>query len=242
MPSEAELATGAPRTSLCRILGLGFGLAVIFGGTVGVGILRLPGPIAAQMGSFWPIMLVWTVGGAYALLGAISVTELGTAMPQAGGFYVYSRRAFGPAMGFAVGWADWLCNCAAIAYASVAAAEYAGALAPSLASRPRTVAPVLLLLFSALQWIGLRLSSSIQQLTSSVTAITFLLLIVACLLHPAQTTVVPASRGVAQTGYFVMLVPIVAALRAIIVAYDGWYEAIYFTEEDTDVTNHLPAP
>src|SRR5277367_5049846 len=175
----------ASRTSLSRILGLGFGLAVIFGGTVGVGILRLPGTIAAQMGSFWPIMLVWIVGGIYAMLGAISISELGTAMPQAGGFYVYSRRAFGPAMGFAVGWADWLCNCAGIAYAAGAAAEYTGALAPSLSSHPTAVALALLLLFSALQWIGLRLSSSIQQVTSSVTALTFLLLVVACLLHPA---------------------------------------------------------
>jgi APA family basic amino acid/polyamine antiporter len=240
MPSAAELATGPPRTSLCRILGLGFGLAVIFGGTVGVGILRLPGTIAAQMGSFWPIMLVWIVGGVYALLGAISVTELGTAMPQAGGFYVYSRRAFGPAMGFAVGWADWLCNCAGIAYAAVAATEYAGALVPALASQPMAVALALLALFSSLQWIGLRLSSSIQQLTSSVTAITFLLLAVACLLHPAQAVPAAAPHALRQGGFLMMVVPIVAALRAIIVAYDGWYEAIYFTEEDTDVTNHLP--
>ncbi len=136
MPSEAVLEAGAPRTSLSRILGLGFGLAVIFGGTVGVGILRLPGTIAAQMGSFWPIMLVWIAGGVYAMLGAVSISELGTAMPQAGGFYVYSRRAFGPAVGFAVGWADWLCNCAGIAYAAVAAAEYAGALTSSLSSHP----------------------------------------------------------------------------------------------------------
>ena len=240
MPPEAVLEAGAPRTSLCRILGLGFGLAVIFGGTVGVGILRLPGTIAAQMGSLWPIMLVWIAGGVYAMLGALSIAELGTAMPQAGGFYVYSRRAFGPAMGFAAGWADWLCNCAAIAYAAVAAAEYAGTLAPILSSHPTAVALALLLLFSALQWIGLRLSSSIQQITSSVTAITFLLLVVACLLHPAQTSVTPAPHGATPTGYFVMLVPIVAALRSIIVAYDGWYEGIYFTEEDTDVTNHLP--
>jgi basic amino acid/polyamine antiporter, APA family len=240
MPSQAELTTGAPRTSLSRILGLGFGLAVIFGGTVGVGILRLPGTIAAQMGSFWPIMLVWVVGGIYALLGAISVTELGTAMPQAGGFYVYSRRAFGPAMGFAVGWADWLCNCAGIAYAAVAAAEYAGALVPALASQPMAVALALLALFSSLQWIGLRLSSSIQQLTSSVTAITFLLLAVACLLHPARTVPAATPHALSQDGFLIMVVPIVAALRAIIVAYDGWYEAIYFTEEDTDVTNHLP--
>jgi basic amino acid/polyamine antiporter, APA family len=240
MPSEAVLEAGAPRTSLRRILGLGFGLAVIFGGTVGVGILRLPGAIAAQMGSFWPIMLVWVVGGVYAMLGALSISELGTAMPQAGGFYVYSKRAFGAGMGFAVGWADWLCNCAGIAYAAVAAAEYAGALAPSLASHPTTSALALLALFSALQWIGLRLSSSIQQITSSVTALTFLLLVVACLLHPAQTAVAPAPHGPAQVGFFLMLVPIVAALRAIIVAYDGWYEGIYFTEEDTDVARHLP--
>jgi len=37
-----------------------------------------------------------------------------------------------------------------------------------------------------------------------------------------------------------MLVPLVAALRAIVVTYDGWYEAIYFTEEDTDAAKHLP--
>ena len=43
-----------PRTSLSRILGIGFSVAVIFGGTVGVGILRLPGTIAGEMGSSGP--------------------------------------------------------------------------------------------------------------------------------------------------------------------------------------------
>src|SRR5271165_4437664 len=152
MPSEAKLATGAPRASLSRILGLGFGLAVVFGGTIGVGILRLPGTIAAQMGGFWPIMFVWIVGGIYALLGAISVAELGTAMPQAGGFYIYSRRAFGPAVGFAVGWADWLNSCVSVAYAAVAASEFAAALVPGLALHPTAVALTLLLVFCAFQW------------------------------------------------------------------------------------------
>src|SRR5271170_4974236 len=134
--SAADGGVYVARASLSRILGLGFGIAVIFGGTVGVGILRLPGAIAGQLGSFWPIMLVWAAGGCYSLLGAISVAELGTAMPQAGGFYVYSKRAFGPAMGFAVGWADWLCNCAGIAYAAVAAAEYFVALIPAIGLHP----------------------------------------------------------------------------------------------------------
>jgi APA family basic amino acid/polyamine antiporter len=242
MPPEMESAVdrgvAVSRTPLARILGLGFGIAVIFGGTVGVGILRLPGAIAGQLGSFWPIMLVWAAGGCYTLLGAISVAELGTAMPQAGGFYVYSKRAFGPPVGFAIGWADWLNNCAAVSYAAVTAAEYLGALVPGMKTRQTPVALALVFLFCALHWVGLRLSSSVQELTSSVTAVTFLLLAAACLLH-ANTAVVSGgfTRG---SGLFQMLAPVVAALRAIIVTYDGWYEAIYFTEEDTDVSKHLP--
>ena len=236
-----DSANGGSRTSLSRILGLGFGLAVIFGGTVGVGILRLPGTIAGQLGSFSLIMLVWLAGGCYALLGAISVAELGAAMPQAGGFYIYAKRAFGTPVGFAVGWADWLNNCAVVAYAAVAASEYIAALVPNMASWQTSIALALLCLFCALHWTGLRLSSSIQQLTSSITAITFLLLAAACLLHPAQTSVSTMSAGFAGRGGFLQtLVPLIAALRAIVVTYDGWYEAIYFTEEDTDAAKHLP--
>ena len=230
-----------PRTSLKRILGLGFGFAVIFGGTVGVGILRMPGIIAGQLGSFWPIILVWTAGGCYAMLGAVSIAELGTAMPQAGGFYIYSKRAFGPTTGFAVGWADWLNNCAVVAYAAVAAAEYIAALEPRVASRSTSIALGLVVLFCGLHWTGLKLSSSIQQFTSSVTAITFLLLAVACLMHPPQTNHLISTQGLGRTGgLFQMLVPMVAAFRAIVVTYDGWYEGIYFTEEDTNVSKLLP--
>jgi APA family basic amino acid/polyamine antiporter len=228
-------------TPLARILGLGFGVAVIFGGTVGVGILRLPGTIAGQLPSFWPIMLVWFIGGCYALLGAISVAELGAAMPQAGGFYVYAKRAFGAGTGFAVGWADWLNNCAVIAIAAVAAAEYVIALVPGMASRQTSVALAVLFLFCGLHWIGLRLSSSLQRLTSSVTAITFLLLAAACLLHPPPSNAPILLDGISRGGGLLqMLAPIVAVLRAIVVTYDGWYEAIYFTEEDTDAAKHLP--
>jgi basic amino acid/polyamine antiporter, APA family len=230
------------RRSLSRVLGVGFGIAVIFGGTVGVGILRLPGTIAGEMGSFWPIMLMWLIGGAYALLGAVSIAELGTSMPQAGGFYVYSRRAFGPAAGFAMGWADWLNNCAVVAFGSVAAAEYLAALFPRLIHLQTPVALAILLIFCGLQWNSLRISSSVQQIASSVTAITFVVLAVACVLHHGAINL-HAATGLSPhpaVGFFPRIVPIVAAVRAVVVTYDGWYEAIYFTEEDTDAARHLP--
>ena len=52
----------APR-GLHRILGLGFGLAVIIGSTIGIGILRTPGLVAGQLGTPAAILVVWLVGG-----------------------------------------------------------------------------------------------------------------------------------------------------------------------------------
>ena len=215
---------------------------MIFGGTVGVGILRMPGTIAGQLSNGGLILAVWILGGVYALLGAVSVAELGAAMPQAGGFYVYAKRAFGPGAGFAMGWADWLNNCAVVAYGAVAASEYLGALTGLGIEAQRWIALGLLALFCGLHWFGLRLSSGIQKVTSSVTAITLVVLAVACLLHagPAMHAAVAMSGTGRGAGVVGMLAPLVAALRAIVVTYDGWYEAIYFTEEDTDAAKHLP--
>ena len=52
---------------LRRILGISFGLAVIVGSTLGIGILRTPGLVAAQLPSRSAILTVWVVGGLYTL-------------------------------------------------------------------------------------------------------------------------------------------------------------------------------
>lgn len=246
LTDHATPNSARPPAPLRRILGLGFGLAVIFGGTVGVGILRLPGTIGGQLGNRWLILLVWVVGGLYSLFGAISLSEIGAALPRAGGFYVYSKRAFGPAAGFAVGWADWMINCSSMAYAVVAAAEYLAALVPgaTLASPHRQTACALGLLavFALLHWFGLRLSSGVQKVASAVTAMTFVTLAVACLLHSRPEA--PIAVTPSDVGHIDSLVGLAARviliLPAIVVAFDGWYEAIYFTEEDTNAAKHLP--
>ena len=113
---------------LRRVLGLGFGLAVSVGGTIGVGILRTPGLVAEQLHSPSAILFFWIAGGLYTLLGASCLTELGVMLPEAGGYYVYARRAFGSSTGFAVGWTDWLMYCSILAYVSIAIAEFVAVL------------------------------------------------------------------------------------------------------------------
>jgi APA family basic amino acid/polyamine antiporter len=217
-----------------RLLGLGFGLAVIVGGTIGIGILRTPGLIATAMPSRGAILTVWLVGGLYTLLGAICFTELGTMMPTAGGYYVYARRAFGDAVGFAVGWTDWLTYCAVTGYVSIGMAEFVGTLVPSVVAHVTALALAILAAFVLLQWAGLAVSSRFQTWTTVLKAAAFVGLVVAAAVwpgtRPAGTRLPPA----------ITLAGTIAAFQAVVITFGGWQSALYFTEEDTDPARHLP--
>jgi APA family basic amino acid/polyamine antiporter len=235
------IPTGRPLT---RILGLGFGLAMVFGGTVGAGILRLPGTLAAALGDSRLVVLFWIVGGAYSLLGAVAVAELAAMMPEAGGFYVYARRAFGNGIGFVVGWIDWINQVAAIAYASLTAAEFLGTLWPAAASTPRAVAIAIIISFTAMHWIGLRIGSSLTRIISLAVGVMMLVLVIGCFFaSPVTASAAPppaTSAAVLPLLSLGMLAAVVTALRAVILSYDGWYSPIYMAEESTQPALTLP--
>jgi APA family basic amino acid/polyamine antiporter len=158
---------------LRRVLGVGFGLAVSIGGTIGVGILRTPGLVAQQLHEPLLILLLWVAGGIYTLLGASCLTELGLMLPRAGGFYVYVRRAFGNTAGFAVGWTDWLMYCSILGYLSIAIAEFIAALGLIPGSTIRFLSVLILVSIVALQWLGIRISSLFQEVTTSLKCVAF---------------------------------------------------------------------
>jgi len=223
---------------LLRILGVAFGLAVIVGSTLGIGILRTPGLVAGQLTSPTSIVLVWLAGGLYTLLGAVCLTELGTMLPQAGGYYVYARRAFGDTVGFAVGWSDWITYCAILGYVTIAMGEFTAVLVPSLTPAIKLVAIAVLVSFTALQWAGLRLSSRFQEWTTAIKFLAFLALVAMCFAHAASSPVpapVPAA-DLPKAG----LVGLVIALQSVAITFGGWQSALYFTEEDSDPRRNLP--
>jgi APA family basic amino acid/polyamine antiporter len=219
---------------LRRVLGIGFGLAVSVGATIGVGILRTPGLVAEQLPFPFVIVFLWIAGGVYTLLGASSLTELGVMLPQAGGYYVYVRRAFGNTAGFAVGWMDWLMYCSILAYVSIAIAEFMSTLAPLLTSAVRFLGVSILIGIVSLQWLGIRVSSEFQEVTTSLKCVAFLALIAMCLLVPA--------RGYASAGTVspITFSGLVVALQAIVITYGGWQSPLYFMEEDRNPSRNLP--
>ena len=84
---------------LKRVLSLLDATMINAGGIIGSGIFMVPATVAMFTGSSSLFFMVWIAGGIVSLFGALSVAELGAAMPRAGGQYVYLSEAYGPVWG-----------------------------------------------------------------------------------------------------------------------------------------------
>jgi APA family basic amino acid/polyamine antiporter len=220
------------------VLGVAFGVAVIIGNTIGSGILRTPGTVAALLPNQWLFILAWIAGGVYALLGTISLAELGVLIPRSGGQYVFARKAFGPYAGVIVGWSDWVSSVAAFAAAAILVADYAGALIPSLAKSSLAVGIGVVVLFTVLQYRGVKWGDIVQQATTLLKALAFLALIVACFtIAPVNPVSAPSTIATTPAVGFAA---VVLAMQAVIFTYDGWNGLLYFSEEVRDPGREIP--
>lgn len=236
-----QTATPAPRNELLKILGVGFGIAVTIGGTIGTGILRKPGPIAAQLGDAWLIMGLWLLVSLYALLGTLCTIELGTSVPKAGAWYVYAQRAFGGYAGFVVGLNSWFGTCAALGFGVYTMSEYLALLLPALVGYEPYLAVAMLVTLAGFHWIGLALASQFQNVMSFVKAVGLFVFVAFCYLYGQEVTVeqtLATTSRIAESGGW--LGPVIFSLQAIFYTYDGWHTAAYFAEEDRDPTRNLP--
>lgn len=234
---EQTAAATPSRGRLLQVLGVAFGVAVIVGNTIGSGILRTPGTVAALLPNQWMFVLAWVAGGVYALLGVMSFAELGVIVPRSGGQYVFAQRAFGPYAGFIIGWSDWVSSVASLAAAAILIGDYGAALFPVLSRSTLAVAIGVVVAFTFLQLRGIRWGDRVQQLTTLFKALAFTGLIVACFaLAPVGGVDTPTIAVPTAVGFGA----IVLAMQAVIFTYDGWNGLLYFSEEVRDPGKQIP--
>lgn len=225
---------------LLKLLGVGFGIAVTVGGTIGTGILRKPGPIAALIGEPWIILLLWLAVGIYALLGVLCAIELAISMPQAGAWYVYARRAFGDYFGFVTGITSWLGTVSALGFGAYTMSEYIGLLMPSTNNYIQIIAVLMLILLTGFHWMGTKSAGKSQEILAVIKAVGLLIFVAVCFIFGGQPTGQQVVNTVSNTAVPLTLLGIIGALQAIFYTYDGWHTATYFTEENTDPAKTLP--
>lgn len=222
---------------LKKVLGTFFGIAIVVGSTIGVGILRTPGTIAQLVPDPILIMGCWLLIGLYILLAASSYAELTVMMPKAGGAYNYIQRAFGHFAGFIFGWFDLLNNAIAPAFFCIVLGEYTVDIFPSLTHLETWFALGYLAFFGALNLPGVQSGSMLQKISSILKVLLFLILIVGCFvanpgLDTRETTEF-AFTGTAIIGIF-------KALQLIMGTFDGWMAVSFFAEEDSNPEKQVP--
>jgi APA family basic amino acid/polyamine antiporter len=235
--SNTSTANKAGR--LLRVLGVGFGIAVIIGNTIGAGIFRAPGSIAQQLPHPCLFLGVWILGGLYALLGAISLAELGAMLPKSGGQYVFARYALGEYAGFIVGWSDWISTCGSTAAVALLIGKFAGTLFKTLDGATVVIATMVAVGFALLQWRGVVWGSTAQNITSLLKALAFVVLIAAAFMFGEGGAFTTKEQLSAPAGLG-LLAALVLSLQSVIYTYDGWSGVIYFSEEVTDPGRDIP--
>ncbi|HEY0647104.1 APC family permease [Phenylobacterium sp.] len=216
------------RGELLRVLGLGFGVAVVVGGVVGQGILRTPGIVAGALHDPVWILSAWALVGVFTMIDAFALVELGASVPRAGGPYVFAERAFGRTAGAVVGWSDWLNLIVAMAFISVVLAEYGQRLG-FLATLPTgALAVTAIAVCCLINWLGTHTSGLTQSIGSALKAVGLLALVGLCFAAPGVTAAAPP---VIVDHPAVTLAALAIAMRAILNTYSGWNTCAYFCEE-----------
>lgn len=87
--------------------------ALVINGIIGAGIFGLPSKVFAQIGSF--SLFAFAVCAVIVGLIVLCYAEVASRFSATGGSYLYAREAFGPAVGFEVGWLFWIVRVATFA-------------------------------------------------------------------------------------------------------------------------------
>jgi len=249
------------RLELVRGLGPWAAMAMVVGHIIGTGVFLVPSAMARATGSVGLIFLVWIVGGILSIFGALTIAELGAAMPEAGGPYVYLKRGFGPAWGFLFGWMNNMVGKpASISTIAAGFLIFVGFFVPAVRtpiftlhlSIPLTgrssefvftwaqpLAAAAIAFVSFINYLGVRLAGRLQVALTGIKICAILAVVVLGLLfggHRASSTqaFLPPSLNLG------LLTGFLTAMVGALWAYDGWIDLTFAGSEIVEPQKNIP--
>lgn len=208
---------------------------IVVGVVIGSGIFLLPSVIARSVPSATAIMAIWIVTGLVSLLGAFAYAELGAMMPATGGQYVFLREAYGPACAFLSAWVFVFAAVpGGIAFLSRGFSIYLAQFIPLSPVAGNMVAAGLIIVLSAINYIGVREGTWTQRIFGSLKILGLILLIGAAVFSsPGGPVTAPAPQAFSYHGIGV-------AVAACLLAYNGWSFVSFVAGEVTHPERNIP--
>ncbi len=249
------------KLELVRGLGPWAAMAMVVGHIIGTGVFLVPSTMTRATGSVGLVFLVWIVGGVLSLFGALTIAELGAAMPEAGGAYVYLKRGLGPVWGFLFGWMNNMVGKpASIATISAGFLIFVSFFLPGVRTPIFTLhvnvpftehtsefvftwaqplAAAAIAFMSFINYLGVRLAGRLQVVLTvlkigAILAVVFLGFLFAGKRPPSAQPLFPPSLNVGLLAGF--LTAMVGALWA----YDGWMDLTFAGSEIINPQKNIP--
>lgn len=249
------------KPELIRRLGLFDSAMVMMGIVIGSGIFLTTGIMAKSLPSAGLILLAWLIGGLLTLAGALTYAELGAALPEAGGQYVYLREAYGSLAAFLFGWILFLVYMTGgIAALALAFAEYLGYFIPTLGtghiilsvsiplgktalpfsiSAGQLIGVSAIVFLSLFNFIGVGLGKWLQNILTVIKIGIIAFIIVLGFFWGRGS---PPSLALNTTGMDLgsILIGFAVALVAVAWAFDGWNNVNFVAGEIRNPGRNLP--
>ncbi len=250
---------------LLREIGLIAAVAFAIGSVIGSGIFKKPGLMASQLESPLLLLAVWIVAGLMTLFGVLSIAEISSMFPAAGGQYVYFNRSYGEFAGYLYGWAVFIViqtgSIASIAYVFSDSLGYFFAfprLGPAWESFALHIpwvgditpfkfiglkgSTILLILFlTAVNYLGVRLGSAVQVFFTGLKLAAILAIVVlAFALGDGDIRHFTQSAVSFNHGASPVFLAFIVAMAGAFWSYDGWINITYVAGEIRNPQRNLP--
>jgi len=250
---------------LVRQIGIITAIACTVGAIIGSGIFKKPGLMASQLGSPGLLILVWVVAGLMTLFGTLSLSEVSSLFPEAGGQYIYFNKSYNHFIGFLYGWAVFAIiqtgSIASIAYVfsdALGSFIHFPRLSPGLEafSIPipllGSITPFkfiglklstigLLLFLTLVNYLGVKLGGAVQITFTALKILAIAAIVIFAFAvgggHTANFN--PATVNL-DTGFTSIFLAFILAMSGAFWAYDAWVNVTYLAGEIRDAQRNLP--
>jgi len=227
-----------PPVVLPRAIGYLDSTAIVVGTIIGSGIFLVPHNVAMHVGTPGSLFAVWVVGGLLSLAGALSLAELGAALPEAGGVYVYLREAYGKSLAFLYGWGMLVViHSGSVATLAVAFGIYSGAFLPLGPLERKLLASAVVAVLTAVNVLGVRPGSAVQTLFTFAKLAGLAIIVASAVIAPG---VRPLTASLPLPTPRTTVSSFGVALIGVLWAYEGWHMLSFTAGEVKNPAHVLP--
>ena len=211
--------------------------SIVIANMIGTGVFTSLGYQVIDIHSVFSLLFLWLVGGVIALCGALSYSELASALPRSGSEYHYLSKIYHPSIGFLSGWVSMTVGFAApVALSAMLLGGYVNKVFPEMNATILALSVVYTLTF--IHILSIKTGSRFQNIFTLLKILLILFIIISGFILPAHQSIsifpsVNSLKDITSSGFAI-------SLFWVSYSYSGWNASSYIAGEIENPRRNVP--